>query len=59
MAGHSHILRVIYDKEFGCLHMNPGACGNYGIHAKRTALKFVIDGKDIRDMQIIELDPDK
>lgn len=59
VAGHSHILRVIYDKEFGCLHMNPGACGHYGIHAKRTALRFVIDGKDIKDLEIIELDTDK
>ncbi|MGN0029987.1 MAG: metallophosphoesterase family protein [Marinilabiliaceae bacterium] len=59
VAGHTHILRVIYDKDFNCLHMNPGACGHYGIHSKRTALKFVIDGKEIKDMQIIELDPDK
>lgn len=59
VAGHSHILRVIYDKEFSCLHMNPGACGHYGIHAKRTALRFVIDGKDIKGLEIIELDPDK
>lgn len=59
VTGHSHILRVMYDKEFQCLHLNPGACGHYGIHSKRTALKFVIDGKDIRDMQIIELDSEK
>ncbi len=55
VAGHSHILRVIYDKKYACLHLNPGACGHYGIHAVRTALKFAIDGTDIKDMQILEL----
>lgn len=55
VAGHSHILRVIYDKKYQCLHLNPGACGLYGIQTVRTALRFSIDGSDIRDMQIIEL----
>ncbi len=53
--GHSHILRVIYDNKNNCLHINPGACGHYGIHAKRTVVKFVIDGNDIKDMEIAEL----
>ncbi len=55
VAGHSHILRVIYDKKYQCLHLNPGACGLYGIQTVRTALRFSIDGSDIRNMQIIEL----
>lgn len=55
VAGHSHILRVIYDKKYQCLHLNPGACGLYGIPTVRTALRFSIDGHDISDMQIIEL----
>ncbi len=54
VAGHSHILKVIYDKEIECLHLNPGACGRYGIHTVRTALKFAIEGTEIRDMQVIE-----
>ena len=54
VAGHSHILRVVYDKRFDCLHLNPGACGHYGIHGVRTALRFVIDGAEIRDMEIWE-----
>lgn len=59
VAGHSHILRVIYDKAANCLYLNPGACGHYGIHTKRTVLKFVIDGNDIKDMEIVELNPEK
>ncbi len=55
VAGHSHILRVIYDKRYDCLHVNPGACGHYGIHGVRTALRFVIDGTEVRDMEIWEV----
>jgi hypothetical protein len=36
------------------LHINPGAAGAYGFHSVRTAIRFVIDGDDIRDMEIGE-----
>lgn len=55
VAGHSHILKVMFDKANNCLHINPGACGHYGIHSKRTAVKFVIDGETIKDFDILEL----
>jgi putative phosphoesterase len=55
IAGHSHILKVIYDEKKQCLHMNPGAAGRQGWHQVRTILTFAIDGKDIRDCKIIEL----
>lgn len=55
ISGHSHILKVIYDEKVGCLHMNPGAAGNQGWHKVRTILRFVIDGKNIRDCEVIEL----
>lgn len=54
VAGHSHILKVIYDKHFSLLHLNPGAAGRYGFHKVRTALRFTLDGGDIRDMEIGE-----
>ena len=54
VAGHSHILKVIYDKRFEMLHLNPGAAGRYGFHKVRTALRFTLDGGDIRDMEIGE-----
>ncbi len=55
VSGHSHILKVIFDKKLGFLHMNPGAAGNKGFHKVLTAMRFVIDGKDIRDMEIWEM----
>lgn len=57
ISGHSHILKVIYDDKINCLHMNPGAAGKQGWHKVRTLLRFVIDGADIRDCEVIELGP--
>ena len=55
VAGHSHILKVIYDKEIGCLHVNPGAAGKQGWHAVRTLVKLTIDGCEIKDLEVVEL----
>ncbi len=55
ISGHSHILKVMYDDALECLHMNPGAAGKHGWHKIRTAIRFVIDGKNIRDCEVIEL----
>ena len=44
----------MYDKKNNLLHMNPGAIGNYGIHKVKTILSFKIDGKEIKDLNIIE-----
>tara|TARA_Y100000385_G_scaffold262653_1_gene294479 strand:+ start:768 stop:1259 length:492 start_codon:yes stop_codon:yes gene_type:complete len=55
ICGHSHILKVIFDKKFNLLHMNPGAAGDYGIHIVKTILKFKIDKENITDLKIIEL----
>ena len=55
VAGHSHILKVMYDKELGCLHVNPGAAGRQGWHAVRTLMKLTIDGSEIKDLEVVEL----
>jgi uncharacterized protein len=55
ICGHSHILKIIYDKQISCLHMNPGAAGNSGWHTVRTVVRFVIDESSIAQCQIIEL----
>lgn len=55
IAGHSHILKVIYDEPLKCLHMNPGAAGKEGWHKVRTIITFAIDGKEMKDCRIIEL----
>ena len=59
IAGHSHILKVIYDNVYDLLHINPGAAGCYGFHNVRTAIRFTIDGADIRDMEIGNWERDK
>lgn len=55
ISGHSHILRVMYDKTLNLLHINPGAAGIYGFHKTRTLVRFTIDGADIKDLEVIEL----
>ncbi|MBN8853898.1 MAG: YfcE family phosphodiesterase [Sphingobacteriales bacterium 50-39] len=55
ICGHSHILKIMYDDKLNCLHMNPGAAGNQGWHQVRTIVRFTIDGKDMRDCEVIEL----
>ena len=55
ICGHSHILKVIFDKKNNFLHMNPGAAGISGFHTIRTMLRFVIDNDKIKDLEIIEL----
>ena len=56
ISGHSHILKIMYDKNLDCLHMNPGAAGKQGWHKIRTLIRFAIDGRDIRDCEVIELE---
>lgn len=55
ICGHSHILKVQFDKKLGLLHMNPGAAGIHGFHQVRTMLRFEIDGDKIQNLEIIEL----
>ncbi len=54
VCGHSHILKVIYDQKNELLHINPGAAGNYGLHQVITLVRFTIDGKEIKDLEIFE-----
>lgn len=55
ISGHSHILKVMFDQQFQCLHINPGAAGKQGWHKTRTLIRLVIDGKDMKDCEVIEL----
>ena len=55
ICGHSHILKVIYDKTYDLLHLNPGAAGIHGFHQVKTALRFAIEATEIKNMEIIEL----
>lgn len=55
ICGHSHILKVQFDKTLNLLHMNPGAAGIYGFHQMRTMLRFEIDGDKIQNLEVIEI----
>ncbi|MEL6812562.1 MAG: metallophosphoesterase family protein [Bacteroidota bacterium] len=54
VTGHSHILKVMNDKNLKLLHMNPGAIGKHGFQKVRTMLRFEIDGKEIKNLEVIE-----
>ena len=55
ICGHSHILKVIYDKQLNLLHINPGAAGKEGFQKVRTMVRFVIDQGNVKDLAIIEI----
>ena len=54
IAGHSHILKIIYDPIYDLLHVNPGAAGEYGAHKLRTAVRLEMDAGEMRNMEIWE-----
>jgi putative phosphoesterase len=54
VCGHSHILRVLPDKENKLLFLNPGACGHHGSHIMRTAMMFGISSGKLVDLKVIE-----
>ena len=56
VCGHSHILKVQYDKQLDLLHINPGAAGKYGFHKVQTLVRFEIDADKIQNLEVIELD---
>ena len=55
ICGHSHILKVMHDRTFGHLHMNPGAVGISGFHKVRTLLRFEIENGKIKNVEAVEL----
>lgn len=55
IAGHSHILKVIFDQKYQLLHINPGAAGQQGFHLVRTIVRFTIDGDQIKNLEVVEL----
>lgn len=55
ISGHSHILKVKYDKTLDMLHINPGAAGLSGFHKVRTMVRFIVDEGNFKDLEVIEL----
>jgi hypothetical protein len=57
LCGHSHILKIQYDRQYNMLFVNPGAAGKTGFHRVKTALRFQLDGGEITNMEVHEIDP--
>ena len=54
IAGHSHILKVMYDPVYELLAVNPGAAGEFGFQKVRTAIRLTFDAGEMRDMEVGE-----
>ena len=54
ISGHSHILKVMFDKKHNLLHINPGASGNSGLHQKITMVRFDVDNGEIKNLEVYE-----
>ena len=59
VCGHSHILKVQYDRSLGLLHINPGAAGLQGWHKERTLIRLTIEGNKFTDCEVIILNENK
>ncbi len=55
VCGHSHILRVQYDKNNNLLFINPGAAGNFGFHKSITAVRLIIEGVDMKNLEVLDI----
>jgi putative phosphoesterase len=57
ICGHSHILKVLFDKKNELLHINPGAAGVHGFHLKKTMIRLEIEKGEMKNLEVIELGP--
>lgn len=55
VCGHSHILKVQYDRKKSLLFINPGAAGNSGLHHSITAVRMKIDGERFLDLEVLDI----
>lgn len=57
VSGHSHLLRVMFDRDLGILHINPGAAGMHGWQQVRTLVRLDINEGTPSNLEVIELGP--
>jgi len=55
VCGHSHILKIIRDKDRDLIYINPGAAGNQGFHHMKTLVRFGLHEGEIIDLEVVEL----
>ena len=56
VCGHSHILKVVMDKQYDMLVINPGACGLQGWQIYRTAIRMDIHDGKIDNFELFKLE---
>jgi len=59
VSGHSHILKVMPDRRYGLLHINPGAAGQSGFHKSITAVRFQIEAGRPKALEVLDIDRKK
>ena len=57
ICGHSHILKIMYDKKHKLIHINPGSAGKEGFHKKRTVILLKVQNSKLYDVRVVELGP--
>jgi putative phosphoesterase len=55
VTGHSHILKVMFDKKYQLLFINPGAGGKYGLHNSITMVRFIVEGDQMKDLEVLDI----
>lgn len=55
ICGHSHILKIMKDKDRNMFFINPGAAGQQGFHTMKTLVRFELHQREIKKMEVIEL----
>ncbi len=55
VCGHSHILKVQFDKNHNLLYINPGAAGRNGFHKSITAIRFTANENELKDMEVLDI----
>ena len=55
VCGHSYILKVMHDKKFNMLFINPGAAGLQGWQKVRTLVRLDIEGKTFKNLEVLEI----
>jgi hypothetical protein len=55
VTGHSHILKVMFDKQYQMLYINPGAAGKYGFHNSITMIRLIIEGDQMKDLEVLDI----
>ena len=55
VCGHSHILKVMFDRKYNTLFINPGAAGLQGWQNVRTLIRMEINEGKFSNLDVLEI----